>query len=91
MAVERLRQERTQAQVRLTSQVLQELFAWQRALAMEEDYGLAADQRLEATLKVIETEAQLDLLTDGWFTRFRERTKVGSPRDADLTPQPASP
>lgn len=72
VALERLRRERAEAQGKLADRVLDLLFAWQRARAREADPGGTPEQRLAGTLEAIEAEASLDILTDGWFTRWRE-------------------
>ena len=66
-----MRQERAEAQARLTKEVLKLLFEWQRALANADNPSLPPEDHLSAQLKAIEAEAELDLLTDGWFTRWR--------------------
>ena len=71
IAIERLRADRAEAEARLTARVLDLLFAWQRARALEARLDLAPDERLAASLKVLECEAALDVATDGWFTRWR--------------------
>jgi hypothetical protein len=71
VALERMRHDRAEAQTRLTKEVLKLLFEWQRALATADNPTLSAEDHLSAQLKAIEAEAELDLLTDGWFTRWR--------------------
>jgi len=71
--IERMRYERAEARSRLVARVLELLFDWQRARALEADQGRTPEEHLSASLKVIETEAVLDLVTDGWFTRWRRR------------------
>jgi hypothetical protein len=73
VALERMRYDRAEAQNKLTSRVLEVLFAWQRAAALEADPSLAPDEHRRALLQLLEAEATLDVLTDGWFTRWRER------------------
>jgi hypothetical protein len=70
VALERMRHERAEAQAQLTTKVLKLLFAWQRALAMAEDPMLPPEEILSARLAAIEAEAELDLLTDGWFAKW---------------------
>jgi hypothetical protein len=72
VALERLRRERAEAQSKLVKRVLDLLFAWQRALAREADAAKSPEDRLAATLDLVEIEASLDLVTDGWFTRWRK-------------------
>jgi hypothetical protein len=71
VALERLRHERAEAQTKVTKEVLRLLFEWQRARAHAEDATLPPEDNLAARLKAIEAEAELDLLTDGWFSRWR--------------------
>ena len=71
VALERMRQERAEAQTRLTKEVLKLLFEWQRALATADNPTLTPEEHLSAQLKEIEAEAELDLITEGWFARWR--------------------
>ena len=71
IALERMRHDRADAQTRLTKEVLKLLFDWQRALAAADNPTLSPEDHLSAQLKAIEAEAELDLLTDGWFARWR--------------------
>jgi hypothetical protein len=71
VALERARSQRAEAQARLIERVLDRLFAWQRALAGEADDKASPEERAQAALKRIEAEVELDILTAGWFTRWR--------------------
>jgi hypothetical protein len=71
LRLERMRYNRANAQARLRGQVLQLLFEWQRALAIAESPVLLPEENLAARLKVLEAEAELDILTGGWFTTWR--------------------
>jgi hypothetical protein len=71
--IERMRQERAEARTHVITRVLELLFAWQRALALEADPGQTPEDHLAASLKVIECAATLDVLTDGWFSAWRRR------------------
>ena len=82
IAIERMRHERAEAQYRLGAHVLRLLFQWQRARATAEDPALPPDENLAARLKVIEAEAEVDLLTDGWFTRWRAANEPPPPPPA---------
>lgn len=73
VAVERARHLRTEARARLTSRVLKLLFAWQRALAQADNPSASPEENLTARLHALEAEAEVDLLTDGWFGRWRAR------------------
>jgi hypothetical protein len=66
--LERVRLEREQARSRVGTRAIEALFAWQRA---EADLDLAAAgsrEQSEARLRVSESAALLDVITDGWFT-----------------------
>jgi hypothetical protein len=69
--LERMRHERAEAQAKLVKRVLEALFSWQKGMARMGDPAATAEQHLAATLQVLEAEAELDLMTDGWFTRWR--------------------
>ncbi|MEJ7730155.1 MAG: hypothetical protein WKG00_13165 [Polyangiaceae bacterium] len=73
--LERLRHDRAEAEARVAARTLELLFAWQRALTVEADLARPVEERVEATLRVLECEASLDVVTDGWFSRWRG--KVG--------------
>jgi hypothetical protein len=73
VTLERMRHERAEAQARLSKDVLKLLFEWQRAVASSENPALSPEENLTARLKAIEAEAELDLLTDGWFSRWRAK------------------
>lgn len=68
---ERMRLERHDSRHRLASQVLDALFHWQRA-RLELRYALRGTRdEIDASLRALEAEATLDVLTDGWFTALR--------------------
>jgi hypothetical protein len=71
VALERLRHHRAEARTRLTARVLRLLFEWQRATAHADNPGASPEENLVARLKALEAEAELDLLTDGWWVRWR--------------------
>lgn len=79
IAIERLRNDRAEAQARVTNRTLELLFGWQRALAHQADPARSPEDHLEAALKVVECEAALDVLTAGWFTKWR-RSQPSAPR-----------
>ncbi|NUQ79404.1 MAG: hypothetical protein HUU21_38330 [Polyangiaceae bacterium] len=76
IALEKMRHDRADAQAKLIQKVLELLFAWQRAVALKEHLESAAsadiEARVTAALNVAETEASLDVITGGWFGRFRK-------------------
>jgi hypothetical protein len=83
VALERMRNDRSEAQAKLVEKVIELLFTWQRAITSEaifEEQG-ATEEHITAALKVAEAEASLDVLTDGWFTRWL-RSARSRPRQA---------
>jgi hypothetical protein len=74
LSIERLRSARHEAQARVTQRVLRALFEYQRARAVEQDPTLGPEEQVRATLRVLETSTTLDLLTDGWFTKWQAHT-----------------
>lgn len=69
--VERLRLDRQEARARVAAKVLAELSKWARAQAEEAVAPLDSDARLDALLKVMESELTLDVMTGGWFSAWR--------------------
>ena len=74
VALERVRGHLVEAQRRLIERVLAQLFAWQRASSSLADPARSPEEQLTAGIAVVEAEVELDLLTDGWFTRWRTDT-----------------
>ena len=68
--VERLRLDRQEARTRVAAKVLAELSKWARAQAEEAVAPLDSDARLDALLKVMESELTLDVMTGGWFSAW---------------------
>jgi hypothetical protein len=82
---ERIRLERQDARAKLAGRTLEALIRWQRAWIDARD----APQLVELTLRVIEEEATLDVLTAGWFSAWRaQRSVATSPRPAP-SPSPS--
>lgn len=87
---ERMRLERHDARARIGGRVLEALFHWHSAW-LEVRWAQAASREarepasrpsrdeVEATLRVMEAEATLDVLTAGWFTSSRSRVLVTRP------------
>jgi hypothetical protein len=87
---ERMRLERHDARARIAGRVLEALFHWHRAWLevrwaqaasreAREPAGRPSRDEVEATLRVMEAEATLDVLTAGWFTSSRSRVLVTRP------------
>src|SRR5262249_28762397 len=79
VSLERGRRDRTEVRARTAAKVLQVLFEWQRARALLEEPTLSSAEHFAAVLREIEASAILDVMTDGWFGRYR----------ASLGPPPA--
>lgn len=75
IALERMRHERAEARAKLTARVLKLLFEWQRSLALADNPNASPEENLAARLRALEEEAEIDLLTDGWLTRWRATAK----------------
>jgi hypothetical protein len=71
VALERMREERVEAAKKLRERVLTLLFAWQKALRLREDPAAEPDLQTKAGFEVIEAEVTLDVLTGGWFSRWK--------------------
>jgi hypothetical protein len=71
VSLERVRLERTEVRARTAAKVLQTLFEWQRAYALVEDPTLSSAEHFAAVLRELEASAILDVMTDGWFGRYR--------------------
>ncbi len=71
LAFERLREHRAEQQARLSARVLERLFLWQKATALAEDPAASPEENLAARLHALEAEAELGLLTGGWFAAWR--------------------
>jgi hypothetical protein len=68
LGVERLENDRMNAEARLADRVLKLLVAWQRGRLRAADSSLEPEQRALAGLEALEAEIYLDLLTEGWFS-----------------------
>jgi hypothetical protein len=99
-AFERMRLERHDARARIAGRVLEALFHWQRAWLevrwaqaasreAREPPGRPSRDEVEASLRVLEAEATLDVLTNGWFTSTRSRAAI--PRPTEGPPRPPPP
>ncbi len=68
LQIEHLRRLRAQKDARLVKDVLEALFAWQRAVSGVADPDAPPDEQALAELRAIEAEVRLDVLTGGWFS-----------------------
>ncbi len=96
-AFERMRLERHDARARIAGRVLEALFHWHRAWLevrwaqaasreAREAPGRPSRDEVEASLRVMEAEATLDVLTNGWFTSTRSRIVVTRPIGPTVKP-----
>ncbi|MFO0586033.1 MAG: hypothetical protein U0441_00770 [Polyangiaceae bacterium] len=69
LAVERQRMARAAERSRIVERVLDLLDTWQRARAAAEDPQADPSARARADLAVAASEASLDVMTDGWFSK----------------------
>ena len=65
--LERMRLERRDARERIAGKVVDALFQWQRALIAERGAIAGTKEAIDASLRLAEAEAALDILTGGWF------------------------
>jgi hypothetical protein len=91
VAIERMRNDRADAQGKLVKHVLEVLFRWQKSVAQQENPTATPDEALAATLHMLEAEAELDLMTDGWFTRWRAEKARHVPTPPASSPSSAPP
>lgn len=71
VALERLREERASARHKLEARVLEALFTWQRACVERDDETRDPEARTRAALTVMETDGTLDVLTGGFWSRWK--------------------
>jgi hypothetical protein len=72
---DQLRAERERA----IRRVLGLLFAWQRAAFRTRDPSATPEQCFEAWLSEQQLELELDVVTDGWFARWRAKQRLATP------------
>jgi hypothetical protein len=65
--LERTRIERHDARERVSGRVIDSLFQWQRAVIARRSALAGSKELIDATLRMAEAEAALDVLTGGWF------------------------
>jgi hypothetical protein len=65
--LERTRLERQDARERVAGKVIDSLFQWQRALIAQRGAIAGSKEAIDASMRLGEAEAALDILTGGWF------------------------
>jgi len=78
VSIERMHLDRQEARTRVTGKAIAALFEWQRAHALANSPLLSTEEHLTALLREVEAAATLDVMTDGWFSKWRA--------SADATP-----
>jgi hypothetical protein len=82
VSIERLQNERDAAERRLIDRVLTRLSSWQRSRVRAADVDSEPDVRETAELEEIGAAAELDVLTDGWFSQAIGESTDASPSGA---------
>lgn len=77
--IERLRMAHAQRAQRLRREVLDLIHRWQAAMLKVRDPAIDSQACLEAELDAAHAAASLDVVTDGWFSRWRARTGMPMP------------
>ncbi len=72
-SIERLKLERVDARARIAAHVLAVLSEWQRAWVDLHSLPEDAPASLDATMRMSDAEASLDVVTGGFFSRWRAR------------------
>jgi hypothetical protein len=75
LSIERLRRQRGQDARDLIEDVLDDLFAWQRARLRIADPAAGPLEREVAIIEALEAAVRLDILTGGWFSEQLERER----------------
>lgn len=83
VALERLRIGHDKTREHVSMLVVQLLGRWQRARVIELDDAELPDKRRDAGLEAMEAELALDVLTDGWFSRWQGREDGGDASRAE--------
>jgi hypothetical protein len=76
-SLERLRLEREDARSKVAGKVLDALFQWQRAWIALQTVKPGSRESTDATMRLIEAEAGLDVMTGGWFGAWAAETRGG--------------
>jgi len=92
LAVERLRMARAAERTKLVAKVLELLDAWQRARSAEANQDARPEVQSRAALTAAASEASLDVLTNGWFSKALVKSNADGARpDASPAREPNAP
>jgi hypothetical protein len=89
-SLERLRLERQDARSKLAGKVLDALFQWQRAWLAVNATKPGSRENNDATMRLLEAEAGLDVMTGGWFGAWASEVRGGTGGEDPPSPR-ASP
>jgi hypothetical protein len=73
IAIMRLRAQRQEESSRLAREVLEALVEWRKAALVQASPLVLPEEREAASVRQFGAVARLDVLTDGWFSRYLER------------------
>jgi len=73
IAIMRLRAQRQEESSRLAHEVLEALVEWRKASLVQHSALALPEERDAASVRQFGAVARLDVLTDGWFSRYLER------------------
>jgi hypothetical protein len=88
-SLERLRLERGDARSKVAGRVLDALFQWQRAWIAVHTVKPGSRESTDATMRLIEAESGLDVMTGGWFGAWAEGTREADAVEERRTPSAA--
>jgi hypothetical protein len=91
VAIERLRSEQARAERAIERDVVRAIGSWQAAQVLLSDPDATEAARVRAEIDAAVSEAELDVLTDGWFSEERARQMKLSERRRRLVAVPTSP
>jgi hypothetical protein len=74
-SLERLRLDREDARSKVAGRVLDALFQWQRAWLAVHTVKPGTREATDATMRLVEAEAGLDVMTGGWFGAWAAETR----------------
>jgi len=79
VSIERMQIDRQEARMRIAAKAIAALFEWQRAHALARSPTLSTEDHLTAVLREVEAGATLDVMTDGWFSKWHASAEPPAP------------
>jgi hypothetical protein len=87
-SLERMRLDQEEARGKVAGRVLEALFQWQRAWLSVHKATPGSREETDATMRLIESEAGLDVMTGGWFGAWAAEAKErDNQSSSDQVPQ----